>query len=170
LPSRRAGTRASFRACTRCEIMYLAGWKSLLLQFSFQGHRLGARSGGNTWAELAPTWCREGSCGSKRVGRTWSGMLAKTAGRNITRTVQLREMRPDRHHQESPVAGQTRLWRDIRRPSTLMGKADADREAKETRTCREPGVRPMACGERDIDVAPETPAFPQGHIPHRHIR
>jgi hypothetical protein len=140
--------------------MYLAGWKSLLLQFSFQEHRLGARSGGNTWAELAPTWYREGSC--ECVSCTWSGMLAKTAGRNITRTVQLREMRPDSHHQESPVAGETRQWWDTRRPFTLMGKADAGREAKETCTCREPGVRPMACGEGDIHVAPETPAFPQG--------
>ncbi len=110
--------------------MYLVGWKSLLFQFSFQEHRLGAGSGGNTWAELAPTWCREGSCDIERVGRTWSGMLAKTAGRNMTQTVQLREITPDTYHQESPVAGQTRLWRDTRRPSTPMGKADAGREVK----------------------------------------
>ncbi len=35
-------------------------------------------------------------------------------------------------------------------PFTLMGKADADREAKETRTCRDLGVRPMAYGRDNI--------------------
>ena len=43
-----------------------------------------------------------------------------------------------------------------------MGKAAADREAKGRSTCQEPGVRPMACEDRDMKVKPETPAFPQG--------
>ncbi len=51
-----------------------------------------------------------------------------------------------------------------------MGKADADREAKGIRTCQEPGVRPMACKDRNIEVEPETPVFPQGRLPHRYIR
>ncbi len=37
---------------------------------------------------------------------------------------------------------------DIRRSSTFMEKAIVHREAKGTCTCGEPGVRPVACGER----------------------
>ena len=39
--------------------------------------------------------------------------------------------------------------RDIRRPSTFMGKADADWEEKSKCTNREPGVMSAACSERN---------------------
>ena len=52
----------------------------------------------------------------------------------------------------SPAAAQYAPARgggwDTRRPFTLIGKANAGREAKGTCTCWEPGVRLMACGER----------------------
>ena len=51
---------------------------------------------------------------------------------------------------------------DTRRPRTLWGKADGCREAKGTRTCTGPGVRPVACEDSQRNVVPEIPAFPQG--------
>ena len=54
------------------------------------------------------------------------------------------------------------MERDTCRPSTLMGKANTGEEAKGTSTHLKPGVRPMACGERDMKGVPETPAFSQG--------
>ena len=39
------------------------------------------------------------------AGFIQSGMLAKIAGRSIKRTVQLRELTPDRCNWESPVEG-----------------------------------------------------------------
>jgi len=40
------------------------------------------------------------------------------------------------------------LRQDIRRSSTIVEKAIVRREAKGICTCGEPGVRPVACGER----------------------
>jgi hypothetical protein len=86
-----------------------------------------AGSCGNTWAELAPTRYRGGSCST---GRTQPGVLAKTAGRSIKRTVQPRNSRLDRYSWESPTVGKTRQSRDIRRSSNQWEKAGACREAK----------------------------------------
>ena len=86
-----------------------------------------AGSCGNTRAELAPTRYRGGSC---RTGRTQPGVLAKTAGRSIKRTVQPRDSRLDRYSWESPTVGKTRQSRDIRRSSIHLEKAGACREAK----------------------------------------
>jgi hypothetical protein len=60
-----------------------------------------AGSCGNTRAELTPTRYRGGSCST---GRTQPGVLAKTAGRSIKRTVQPRNSRLDRYSWESPTA------------------------------------------------------------------
>ena len=76
--------------------------RRLSYQLPFWISRLGAGSCGNTRAELAPTRYRGGSC---RTGRTQPGVLAKTAGRSIKRTVQLRKCRPDGYSWESPVEG-----------------------------------------------------------------
>ena len=79
---------------------------------------------------------------------TQSGVLAKTAGRSIKRMVQPRNIRPDDYSWESPVEGQIRVNRNIRRSSVRREKASACREAKGMCTCRGPGVGPSACGER----------------------
>ena len=82
------------------------------------------------------------------MGRTQPGVLAKTAGRSIKRTVQPRNSRLDRYSWGSPTVGKTRQSRDIRRSSIHLEKAGACREAKGMCTCRETGVRPTACGDR----------------------
>ena len=79
---------------------------------------------------------------------TQSGVLAKTAGRSIKRMVQPRNLKSDDYSWESPIEGQIRVDRNIRRSSFLREKASACREAKGMCTCRGPGVGPSACGER----------------------
>ncbi len=120
--------------------------------------------GGNTQAELASTRHREGWY-RKGTGRTQSGVLAESAGRSIKRMVQPRELRPDDYSWESPVVGQTR-WgeRSLKAGYTpilyVEGEGRAGREAKGERTCRGPGVRPAACGERLRSLGPEVLPFP----------
>ena len=87
--------------------MILQSERRLSHQLPFRVCRLEAGLGGNTQVELASTRHREGWY-RKGTGRTQSGVLAKTAGRSITRMVQPRELRPDRYYWESPVGGQTR--------------------------------------------------------------
>ena len=82
----------------------------------------------------------------KCAGFTQSGVLAKVAGRSIKRTVQPRNSRLDGHSWESPIAGETRRSRDIRRSSIHLEKARACREAKGMCTCG--GTRGMADGMR----------------------
>ena len=82
-------------------------------------------------------------------------MSAKPTGRSIKRMVQPREITLDEYSWESPVAGQTRRGRDTRRSSTFKEKARACREEKGMSTCREPGVRPAACRERQRKNGPE---------------
>jgi hypothetical protein len=105
-----------------------------------------AGSCGNTWAELAPTRSREGSYGY--AGRTQPGGPAETAGRSIKRMVQPRDVFLGGCSWESPGEGQIRMIRNTRRSSYDWEKASACREVKGESTYREPGVWPMACGER----------------------
>jgi len=92
---------------------------------------------------------RHGTEAARRdAGLTQPGVPAKTAGRSIKRMVQLRDVAPDGYSWESPVEGQIRFSRNIRRSSHVREKASVCREAKGMSTCRGPGVGPSACGER----------------------